>query len=186
MVQGVGLRKRKDRIARMEEAAKIADVVIANPAPSSLSIRETGEPPQCARDGGAEADHSSVEPFDLQLLSNFIHQVVNPLNGVAGILDNVIEGRVEGAGRAEQRLKAARAQLEQCISLVRNLAYFAQGFSALAPTERRAVTVPQVIIEAAQVFQEQARNKEEPYPSASGGTKCCSREGRSVLEQITN
>ena len=27
---------------------------------------------------------------------------------------------------------------------------------------------------------------EEPYPSASGGTKCCSREGRSVLEQITN
>ena|SRR5438132_8477745 len=25
-----------------------------------------------------------------------------------------------------------------------------------------------------------------PYPSASGGTKCCSREGRFVVEQITN
>ena len=27
---------------------------------------------------------------------------------------------------------------------------------------------------------------EKPYPSASGGTKCCSREGRFVVEQITN
>ena len=27
---------------------------------------------------------------------------------------------------------------------------------------------------------------EKPYPSASGGTKCCSREGRPVIEQITN
>jgi uncharacterized protein YjbI with pentapeptide repeats len=26
----------------------------------------------------------------------------------------------------------------------------------------------------------------KPYPSASGGTKCSSREGRLVLEQITN
>ena len=28
--------------------------------------------------------------------------------------------------------------------------------------------------------------RQEPYPPASGGTKCCSREGRSVIEQITN
>ena len=161
MVQGVDLRKRKDRLARMEEAAKVADVVMAASSPSPLSVDVNVEPEQGISEAGAEAQGSNVEPFDLQLLSNFIHQVVNPLNGVAGILDNVIEGRVEGPGRAEQRLKAARAQLEQqCISLVRNLAYFAQGFSALAPTERRAVTVPQVIIEAAQVFQEQARNKE--------------------------
>src|SRR4029077_5736742 len=27
---------------------------------------------------------------------------------------------------------------------------------------------------------------EKPYPSASGGTRCCSRERRFVLEQITN
>src|SRR5438045_3999291 len=26
----------------------------------------------------------------------------------------------------------------------------------------------------------------EPYPSASGNTKCCSREGGLVVEQITN
>ena len=28
--------------------------------------------------------------------------------------------------------------------------------------------------------------KMEPYPCASGGTKCCSREGRFVIEQTTN
>jgi hypothetical protein len=27
---------------------------------------------------------------------------------------------------------------------------------------------------------------EKPYPSASGGTKCCSREGGLVVEQIAN
>ena len=28
--------------------------------------------------------------------------------------------------------------------------------------------------------------RRKPYPSASGGTRCCSRERRFVLEQITN
>lgn len=106
-------------------------------------------------------DVTSAHPqiFDLQLLANFIHQIVNPLNGVAGILDNLAEGKVKGPGRAVQRLNSARAQLEQCISLVRNLAFFAQGFSKLKSNERRLVKVPQVIIEAAQVYQEQAANK---------------------------
>ena len=103
--------------------------------------------------------HEEGEEFDLTLLSNFIHQVINPMNGVAGTLDNIIDGKITGAGRAEQRMRAARAQLEQCISLVRNLAYFAQGFSALVPTDARAVIVPQAIIEAAMFFQEDAANK---------------------------
>ena len=101
-----------------------------------------------------------VKSFDLTLLSNFVHQVVNPLNGIAGTLDNLIEDRIEGAHRREQRLRASRAQLEQCISLVRNLAYFAQGFSALDKAEFRTVVIPQVIIEAAMFFQEDAANKD--------------------------
>ncbi|MGH6660965.1 MAG: sensor histidine kinase [Rhodospirillales bacterium] len=99
------------------------------------------------------------EPFDLTLLSNFIHQVVNPLNGVAGTLDNLAEGKIKGEARQIQRLQAARSQLEQCISLVRNLAFFAQGFAALEPEERRLVIIPQIIIEAAQFFQEAAARK---------------------------
>jgi signal transduction histidine kinase len=158
MVQQVGLRKSKGRIARMEEAAKTASAVLGS-TDSSATPTADGDIKPAETDEKDQPNPESTEPFDLQLLANFIHQVVNPLNGVAGILDNVIDGRVEGPGRAEQRLKAARAQLEQCISLVRNLAFFAQGFAALAPTDRRAVTVPQVIIEAAQVFQEQAANR---------------------------
>lgn len=65
--------------------------------------------------------------LDLTLLANFVHQVVNPLNGVAGTLDNLAEGVIEGEERRTQRLKAARAQLEQCITLIRNLAFLAQG-----------------------------------------------------------
>jgi signal transduction histidine kinase len=97
--------------------------------------------------------------FDLSLLSNFIHQVINPLNGVAGTLDNLAEGKIEDPGRRAQRLNVARRQLEQCISLVRNLAYFAQGFGALDPNAERVIVVPQVVIEAAMFFQEEAENK---------------------------
>lgn len=93
--------------------------------------------------------------FDLTMMSNFVHQVINPLNGVAGTLDNLAEGRIE-LDRQLQRLNRARAQLEQCITLVRNLAFFAQGFDALGPETSREVIVPQVIIEAAQFFQEDA------------------------------
>lgn len=110
-------------------------------------------------DSGKALGDQSIEALDLTLLSNFIHQVVNPLNGVAGTLDNLIEGKVEGEDRQRQRLNAARAQLEHCITLVRNLAFFAQGFSALEPTDTRSVIVPQVIIEAAMFFQEDAANR---------------------------
>lgn len=102
---------------------------------------------------------NGFQSFDLTLLSNFIHQVINPLNGVAGTMDNVIYNRIQGPGRKEQRLNAARAQLEHCISLVRNLAYFAQGFDGIEPTDVREVVVPQSLIEAAMFFQEDAAMK---------------------------
>ena len=40
-----------------------------------------------------------AETFDLALLANFVHQVVNPLNGIAGTLDNLVEGVIKDEGR---------------------------------------------------------------------------------------
>ena len=97
--------------------------------------------------------------LDLTLLANFVHQVVNPLNGVAGTLDNLAEGTVEGEERRLQRLNAARAQLEQCITLIRNLAFLAQGRGGVADDDRRKIVLPQVIIESAMIFQEDGKTK---------------------------
>ena len=95
--------------------------------------------------------------LDLHLLANFVHQVINPLNGVIGTLDNVIDGTVP-AGKRDQRLRAVRAQLEWSVLLVRNLAYFTK--TSLRPGQNAAseptktCVLPQLIIEAAQFFQE--------------------------------
>lgn len=99
-----------------------------------------------------------AERFDLALLANFVHQVVNPLNGVAGTLDNLVDGVISDESRRDQRLRVARAQLEQCISLIRNLAYLAQGFHKLREEDRKTIVLPQVIIEAAMFFAEDAEN----------------------------
>jgi signal transduction histidine kinase len=96
--------------------------------------------------------------FDLVLLANFVHQVVNPLNGVAGTLDNLVDGVIVDEKRREQRLRAARAQLEQCITLIRNLAYLAQGFDELQEQDKKIIVLPQVIIEAAMFYAEDAEN----------------------------
>lgn len=100
-----------------------------------------------------------LEGLDLTLLANFVHQVVNPLNGVAGTLDNLANGLVQGEGRREQRLSAARAQVEQCITLMRNLAFLAQGAGGVADSDERVVVLPQVIIESAMFYQEDGRTK---------------------------
>jgi signal transduction histidine kinase len=94
----------------------------------------------------AQNTSSVPENFDLTLLANFVHQVVNPLNGVAGTLDNLAEGVIKEPARREQRLNAARAQLEQCITLVRNLAFLAQGTTSSADQAEVKTVLPQVII----------------------------------------
>lgn len=96
--------------------------------------------------------------FDLTLLANFVHQVVNPLNGVAGTLDNLAEGIIE-PHRQLQRLNAARAQIEQCITLMRNLAFLAQGSGGVADQDRRKVVLPQAIIESAMFYQEEGKSR---------------------------
>lgn len=102
----------------------------------------------------------SEEGLDLTLLANFVHQVVNPLNGVAGTLDNLANGLIQGETRKEQRLSAARAQIEQCITLMRNLAFLAQGSGGVADDDRRTVVLPQVIIESVMFYQEDGRAKQ--------------------------
>lgn len=91
--------------------------------------------------------------FDLTLLANFVHQIVNPLNGIAGTLDNLVENVIEES-RRPQRLNAARAQVEQCITLLRNLAFLAQR-GAEVKSEKRIVVLPQAIIESAMFYQEE-------------------------------
>ena len=98
------------------------------------------------------------EDFNLTLLANFVHQVVNPLNGVAGTLDNLVNGVIEEP-RREQRLNAARAQLEQCITLLRNLAFLARGSGGVADQDSRKVVLPQAIIESAMFYQEDGKSK---------------------------
>lgn len=96
--------------------------------------------------------------IDLTLLANFTHQVINPLNGVAGTLDNLIDGTI-GDIRRGQRTKAARAQLENVITLVRNLAYLASDKLDAGLTADRIIVLPQAIIEAAMFYQEEGKSK---------------------------
>jgi len=96
----------------------------------------------------------------IYLLANFTHQVINPLNGVLGTLDNIIDKTVP-PDRVETRLRSARGQLECTVSLVRNLAFFAQytaNYNEVVKGKAdKTCVVPQVLIEAAQFFQEQGR-----------------------------
>lgn len=96
----------------------------------------------------------------LFLISNITHQAINPLNGVIGTLDNVVKGDV-AEHKKEQRLKSARAQLEYTVSLIRNLSYFAE-YATEKTDEKKAgpskkCIIPEIIIQAAQFFQEQGR-----------------------------
>jgi K+-sensing histidine kinase KdpD len=108
-------------------------------------------------------NESKIEPglpaqIDLPMLANFVHQVVNPLNGVAGTLDNLVEGVISEA-RAPQRLRAVRAQVEHCITLLRNLAFLAKATSEDGSFGAKTVVLPQVIIEAAMFYQEEAESR---------------------------
>jgi signal transduction histidine kinase len=99
---------------------------------------------------------------DALLVANFTHQIVNPLNGVLGTIDNLIDNTITGA-RREQRLKVVRAQLSHIIELVRNLAYLSQltteaGRQGLRELGSRS-EVPKVVLEAAMFFQELARDR---------------------------
>ncbi|HMW71201.1 MAG TPA: HAMP domain-containing sensor histidine kinase [Cellvibrionaceae bacterium] len=95
------------------------------------------------------------------LIANITHQAINPLNGVLGTIDNIIDGTISD-DRRNQRLGSARAQLEYTITLIRNLAYFAEYGGEEPQTKKNSMkttVIPQNLIEGAMFFQEQADNK---------------------------
>ncbi|AXQ16135.1 hypothetical protein AYI72_21060 [Shewanella algae] len=95
------------------------------------------------------------------LIANITHQAINPLNGVLGTIDNIIDGTISD-DRRNQRLGSARAQLEYTITLIRNLAYFAQYGGDEPQIQKASVkttVIPQCLIEGAMFFQEQADNR---------------------------
>lgn len=109
-------------------------------------------------------EYATVEVGPL-FLANFVHQVVNPLNGVIGTLDNITDGTYK-PDMVSQKVNACRAQLEQCVTLIRNLAYLSDFFFEVSGKEalrhvRECGTsvLPQVVIEAAQFFQIAAEKK---------------------------
>jgi signal transduction histidine kinase len=109
--------------------------------------------------------HSAPTEVGPLFLANFVHQVVNPINGVIGTLDNITDGTYSGP-IVSQKINASRAQLEQCVTLIRNLAYLSDlffeisGKDALREVREGGVSIlPQVVIEAAQFFQILAEKK---------------------------
>ena len=102
------------------------------------------------------------EEYVLYLLSNFTHQVINPLNGVIGTIDNLLDGTTP-MEKFPVRLSSVRGQLECTVSLIRNLAFFAQYTADYGQIKRhkmdKTCIVPQVLIEALTFYQEQARQK---------------------------
>jgi K+-sensing histidine kinase KdpD len=106
--------------------------------------------------------YQDEQVFSLTLMSNFVHQVVNPLNAVCGTLDNIARGDVP-PGSVKQRINASRSQIEYCVELIRNLAFLAEYTRdpvAYRPRHANKITVvPQVLIQAALFFQETARKK---------------------------
>lgn len=98
----------------------------------------------------------------LFLIQNITHQAINPMSGVIGALDNLIDGVVPEHKR-EQRLRRARSQLEYTVSLIRNLSYFAEYASgntaSISHSSLKITVIPQAVIESAQFFQDQGQHE---------------------------
>jgi len=132
----------------------VAPVGEASPQVSSPTPPQVPAPTNAVGPAAVVADQA--------LLANFTHQIINPLNGVLGTLDNIIDGTVSQE-RRPQRLRALYSQLAVTIELVRNLAWLSQlstssGRDALTSTQSDVV-LPKLIIEAAQFFQETAERR---------------------------
>ena len=124
--------------------------------------------------------------FDLTLLANFVHQVINPLNGVIGTLDNLVDGTIYEK-RRKQRTAAARAQLEGCVNLLRNLAFLVRSPHSLESGDKKTVVLPQIIIEAAMFFQEEASNRDLKIELLDKKTQnCCSAHPELIRQVLMN
>jgi len=124
---------------------------------------------------------------DIHMLSNFVHQIINPLNGVLGTLDNVIDGTTPDA-RKQQKLMSVRAQLEHAVELIRNLAYLSQlsvtsGLNQVVQ-ERLPCSLPEVIIEAIQFYQETGFTKNIKISLTDRDTQYVVQAHKALLRQV--
>ncbi len=123
----------------------------------------------------------------LYLLANFTHQVINPLNGVVGTIDNMIDGTIP-KDKFDTRLKGVRGQLETTISLIRNLAFFAQYTADYAKVKQEKMDkiciIPQLIIEALRFYQEQAQQKSISIELLEKGKQHAVKGNPDILRQV--
>lgn len=97
--------------------------------------------------------------IDVLLLANFIHQIINPLNSIAGTLDNIADGTTD-ASKVKQKANATRAQIELVANLVRNLAYLTQLLKedgSASTLQKEEINIEEICIESTMFFQELAR-----------------------------
>lgn len=133
------------------------------------------------------SDPAKKQTIDLLFLGNFVHQVVNSINGVMGTLDNIVD-ETYAQNIAKQKLNASRGQLGECINLIKNLAFFSEVSSdapRLAPPAKEGtVVLPQVIIEAAQFFQESASTRRMKIELQDRSTQYKIKGRPEVLRQV--
>jgi K+-sensing histidine kinase KdpD len=131
--------------------------------------------------------YQDEQVFSLTLMSNFVHQVVNPLNAVCGTLDNIVQGDVP-PGSIKQRINASRSQIEYCVELIRNLAFLAEYTrDPVLYRERHAgkvTVIPQVLIQAALFFQESGRKKKMKIHMVDPETQYKVRADPDLLRQV--
>lgn len=130
---------------------------------------------------------ASSQTLDVLFLANFVHQVVNPLNGIAGTLDNISDGTYKGEA-VKRKANAARGQLEACVGLIRNLAFFADISSSNAvlrePSSSVSSILPQVVIESAQFYQDAAAQRKIKIELTDKTTQYALRARPEAIKQV--
>jgi signal transduction histidine kinase len=132
-----------------------------------------------------KCEPSLVDPI---LISNFVHQIINPLNGVLGTIDNLIDNTISDPHKRHQRLSALRGQLSHTIEMIRNLAFLSQlqteeGIKSFRE-KFQPLNVPSTIIEAIQFFQELAEQKGVKIELTDSKTQYCINGHRNLIKQV--
>lgn len=172
----------RDGVVRRRKAS-----AAQHPTAAVDSLPQAPQPPEAPPVAAQSPLEPALQIIDSVLLANFTHQIINPLNGVIGTLDNIVDGTTPEA-RRPQRLKAIRAQLTVTIELVRNLAYLSElsTMSGRESLKEKAidVVVPRTIIEAAQFFQESADRRQMTIHLTDRETQYTVRGHVALLRQV--
>lgn len=99
----------------------------------------------------------------IALMANFSHQIINPLNGALGTIDNIVKGRTRQEN-VQARLIQVKGQLKYIVDLMRNMKAFSDYTTSprqyLAKDSRKTCIIPQIIVEALLFFQDLAKTRE--------------------------